>query len=76
MARITMSETLEIGNKHTGYYRRWNKTVDLEGTANEVNYLVSNISDKLMLPAVKIRKSYNDNMKIDSFPILLKLNDK
>ena len=76
MVKMRIRESLEVGNRITGYYRRWEKESEFEGSAQEVSYLVSNLASRLMLPGVSLRGGSNDNMMIDRFNKLLQLEDK
>ncbi|NQV16331.1 hypothetical protein HQ531_12795 [bacterium] len=73
MARVRFSETIEIGNRLTGYYREWTKEAEFEGTAPEIQYLIASTAARLKLPGVSGKGSSVDNIMIDSFHKLLKL---
>ncbi len=75
MVKVRFSETIEVGNHITGLYRRWEKKAELEGSAQEVSYLINNISTRLQLPGVSARGFGNDNFMIDGFKKILLLDD-
>lgn len=75
MCKAIFTESIEIGNSKTGYYRKWEKKAEFEGTAGEVVQLINNASSRLKLPGVSSRWSKTDNIMIDSFPKLLKLDE-
>jgi len=75
MARVRFSETVEIGNTKTGYYRKWSKEAEFEGTAPEIQYLITSTAARLKLPGVSGKGAAVDNIMIDSFYKLLKLDE-
>lgn len=55
MARITISESFEIGNTRTGDYARWSKSAELVGDdADDVLRLFKKTSSKLVLPCSRL----------------------
>ena len=75
MVKVRFSETIEVGNHKTGLYRRWEKKAEFEGSAQEVSYLLNNISTRLQLPGVSARGFGNDNFMISGMGKLLQLED-
>ena len=48
MSRVTVSESLEIGNRFTGEYKRYQRTSTFEGNASDVAQLINSTSSKLL----------------------------
>ncbi len=75
MARIRLSESIEIGNYKTGYYRRYSREAEIEGTAQEVSLIVSNISRTMRLPGLSRYGDDSDISILKGMPHLLQLED-
>ncbi|MFH1851077.1 MAG: hypothetical protein ABIA75_01900 [Candidatus Neomarinimicrobiota bacterium] len=76
MVKVRFHESIEVGNRHTGYYRRYEKEAEFEGSAGEVSGLLINLSSRLVLPGVS-RRGYEDNLRLSrNFPDLLQLKDR
>ncbi len=75
MATVRFSETIEIGNHKTGLYRKWEKKAEFEGSAQEVNLIVSNISRTMRLPALSRIGEDSDVSILKGVPHLLQLED-
>ncbi len=75
MARLKLSETIEIGNYNTGYYRRYSKKAEIEGTVQEINLIVSNISRTMRLPGLSRYGDDSDISILKGMPHLLQLDD-
>lgn len=68
MLRVKFSETFEVGNRKTGYYKTWNKSVDAEGSYAEVTSFIDNIASKYYLPGLANEKTKS---MIDNLPKLI-----
>ena len=71
MARVSIREIIEVGNYTTGYYRRAERSVEFEGSSQEVSYLIATTARVMQLPG----DSSRGRLLIDSFPKLLQLED-
>jgi hypothetical protein len=71
MARFSISESIEIGNKFTGDYTRWSKSAEFEGkNASEVLKLFDSTYSKLVLPMSSTSTQINTRL------ILGQINNK
>ena len=71
MAKVSIREIIEIGNRKTGYYRRAERSMDFEGTSQEISRLIATTARVMQLPGDSMR----GRLLIDSFPKLLQLED-
>ena len=71
MAKVIIREIIEIGNRKTGYYRRAERSMDFEGTSQEISRLIATTASVMQLPGDSMR----GRLLIDSFPKLLQLED-
>lgn len=71
MAKVSIREIIEIGNRKTGYYRRGERSMDFEGSSQDVAYLIASTASVMQLPGDSMRGP----LLIDSFPKLLQLED-
>ena len=71
MAKVSIREIIEIGNRKTGYYRRAERSVDFEGTSQYISRLIATTASVMQLPGDSLR----GRLLIDSFPKLLQLED-
>ena len=71
MAKVIIREIIEIGNRKTGYYRRAERSMDFEGTSQEISHLIATTARVMQLPG----DSSRGRLLIDSFPKLLQLED-
>ena len=71
MAKVSIREIIEIGNRKTGYYRRAERSVDFEGTSQEISRLIATTARVMQLPGDSMR----GRLLIVSFPKLLQLED-
>ena len=71
MAKVYIREIIEVGNSKTGYYRRAERSVEFEGSSQEISYLIVTTARVMQLPGDSMRGP----LLIDSFPKLLQLED-
>ena len=71
MAKVSIREIIEVGNRKTGYYRRAERSMDFEGTSQEISRLIATTATVMQLPGDSMR----GRLLIDSFPKLLQLED-
>ena len=71
MAKVKIREIIEIGNRKTGYYRRAERSVEFEGSSQEISHLIATTARVMQLPGDSMR----GRLLIDSFPKLLQLED-
>ena len=71
MAKATIREIIEVGNYNTGYYRRAERCMEFEGSAQEISYLIATTARVMQLPG----DSSRGPLLIESFPKLLQLED-
>ena len=71
MAKVSIREIIEVGNYTTGYYRRAERSVEFEGSSQEISNLIATTAKVMQLPGDSTR----GRLLIDSFPKLLQLED-
>ena len=71
MAKVIIREIIDVGNHKTGYYRRAERSMDFEGTSQEISRLIATTASVMQLPGDSMR----GRLLIDSFPKLLQLED-
>ena len=71
MAKVIIREIIEIRNRKTGYYRRAERSVEFEGSSQEISLLIVSTARVMQLPGDSTR----GRSLIDSFPKLLQLED-